>query len=508
MDPETDIFKGRREPAFSFSAISESLTNDELLRCATRVARDRNVSLYLTGGMLRDILLGSAQGAGKGPGDGLAQDYDLSVGSLAKGFALALAGKIGGTFFALDKEREVFRVVCAAAQTTIDISPVRRGSIKRDLELRDFTVNAFAVDLPALFDAKRTSSDLSTVFFATKRALEDTRARTLRVVNKGVFDDDPLRLLRAFRIAQTCSLEIEESTRTLIKQKPGLLAKSAKERVMAELVLIFAARGTAPTLSALFETGLMDVVMPEFHRWSEMSGYDLLSHTLKVVEEAEGVLTDLIVTSRPELRAYLAHSTGGVSNAALLKLAAFLHDAGKALVLKRGENGLSFRGHEVESEKISVAVLKRIRFGRRAIKLVATLVRNHHRAFNLARIERPGRKTKAHFFRAVGGRSGKVGLLALLLALADVRATIGRDDPVVTDCVKRMLEFYYDEYSKKYPPPLFTGAEVMEFFNVSQGPVVGLILDKVGKLVEAGDVQTADEAIRRVRATFEARDDT
>ena len=94
------------------------------------------VEAYLTGGFVRDTLLGRATA-----------DVDIVVAAPAMKLAPEVAHTLGGKYVALDEMNEIARVVLRGEEPLhLDFSTMR-GSIEEDLSQRDFTIDAIAVDL-------------------------------------------------------------------------------------------------------------------------------------------------------------------------------------------------------------------------------------------------------------------------------------------------------------------------------------------------------------------------
>jgi tRNA nucleotidyltransferase/poly(A) polymerase len=237
--------------------------------------------------------------------------------------------------------------------------------------------------------------------------LKDAKKGLLKATGPDVFNEDPLRCLRAVRIAQQYGLKITKETKQRIKVESGLLKSVSPERVRDELLTIFASSGTSGALKELYELKIMDAVLPEFLDWTDIGGgYDLLTHTLKTVDEAEAFFTDAIEgggLAGAELKAHLGKNVGSVERGALFKLAAFLHDAGKQLTIAVRSGRLRFIGHEYEGSIRVKEILRRLKMSRKAAALITSLVKNHHRVFSLAKLEKPSTRAKGHRGRARGG---------------------------------------------------------------------------------------------------------
>ena len=139
---------------------------------------------WLVGGTVRDLLIGRP-----------VTDIDVLVDGDAGQAAREVARRAGGSPFPLSERHGAWRVM--RDDLTIDIAAAR-GSLTDDLALRDFTVNAMArpLDGGELIDPHGG------------RAGSGAPLRPPGV-SDGMFDDDPLRLLRLPRIAHELEFGIE-----------------------------------------------------------------------------------------------------------------------------------------------------------------------------------------------------------------------------------------------------------------------------------------------------------
>jgi hypothetical protein len=166
---------------------------------------------WVVGGSIRDELLGRE-----------IVDVDVACEE-PKGAARRYGRESGGAVFPLSERRGAWRVAYPGGRT-VDFTPVQGGSIEADLETRDFTINALARSLAGgeLLDP-----------FAGR---DDLEARRLRAVSERIFEDDPLRLLRAVRLEDELGFRLDEETETLLRAHAGLVARPSGERVLGELV--------------------------------------------------------------------------------------------------------------------------------------------------------------------------------------------------------------------------------------------------------------------------------
>ncbi len=483
MDTTTSNKQGRRKSAFLFSALSA----DDVISAVWNLCEKLGIEGYVVGGVTRNAALGVDIGA----------DYDFVVSGKVCRLAARVSAALRGSFFLLDEKSSTYRVIVKDKQRiSVDIAPLRAQSIEGDVLKRDFTVNSIAVELSSLFTANEPC------IIDPGGGLRDASSRRLRMVSSQAFDEDPLRVLRAVRLALCYGLSVEEDTEKSLMAKAGLLKEVSIERVRDEILMIFAARGSSGGLNYSKELGILREVLPELCKWEELDGYALFEHSIKTLDEVEAILSGPEVEKREALSAHLAIETSGVANSVVLKLASFFHDAGKPSTFFREGDKLSFIGHDVEGSGYVRTMLRRLRFPRRVVKRVVLLVRNHHRPFTLAKLDERSFRAKMHFFNALGGDAG---LEELLLSLADARATRSGEDTALAECVFEMVDFYFDVYSKKKAKPLMGGADVMRVFSVEEGPIVGEILRKMAEAVESGEARDKSEAVRAAKGWLERR---
>jgi tRNA nucleotidyltransferase (CCA-adding enzyme) len=301
--------------------------------------------VVLVGGCVRDRLLGVAH-----------VDWDVATSARPE----LVAGLLPGTTW-----ENRFGTVTVVGPPRVEITSyraegtygdrrrpddVRFGvSLNEDLARRDFTVNAMAwlpTDLPA-------GLGLLVDPFGGER---DLGARVLRTVGdpRDRFEEDALRLIRACRLAARYDLDIEASTEAAIMELAGSAAGVSGERVRDELLRMLALDDRPSRCFLLLERlGLLGVILPELAALrgvpqAKLVPGDALDHTLRAVDAAPG--------EDPDLR-----------------MAALLHDLGKASTLRDGH----FIGHEEVGADMADAVLRRLRFPRPRASRIVGAIRHH-----------------------------------------------------------------------------------------------------------------------------------
>lgn len=470
--------------------------------------QERTVEAYLVGGCVRDWLLGRSS-----------HDIDFAVAGDAVELARRVADRMGGAFVLLDQERCTARVVTrgedGGRHFFIDFAKLQGDGIMADLSKRDFTVNAMAVavadvePLPQIIDP-----------YGGRR---DVQLGLVRAVSATAFQDDPLRTLRAVRIAAEMEeASIEQGTEDLLRRAVRLITNVSAERVRDELAKIVALPGAAQNLRYLDELGLLTVIIPELEtlkgvEQSEPHYLDVFEHSLETVGRLEGVfhalkgyegeseLSLISLLLSPSSRQLIAHLSQPISGdrprLTVLKLAALLHDLGKPVTTSiDDEGGIHFYGHEGEGAEIVGAILRRLRFGGNEVSLAKTIVANHMRPCLLADQEVVTRRAVYRFFRD----TGEAGADTLLLCLADYLATSGPNLRMA--CWRRlvklaasMLADYYERHQKAISPPkLISGHDLMEEFGLEEGPRIGELLEAVREAQVEGEVRTREDVLALV----------
>jgi tRNA nucleotidyltransferase/poly(A) polymerase len=207
---------------------------------------------WLVGGALRDELLGRP-----------VVDLDVACRRPEEA-ARAYARRVGGAPFPLSEQHGAWRVALADGRT-VDFTPLR-GTIEADLATRDFTVNALARPLAGgeIVD--------------TSGGLEDVTLRSLRAVTETVFEDDPLRLLRAVRLEDELGFRLAPLTEELVRTHAELAPRPAGERILAELE-----RLSPAGFRRLDELGLLAPLGGTLERGDLLEAFDSPDFRLAVV---------------------------------------------------------------------------------------------------------------------------------------------------------------------------------------------------------------------------------
>jgi len=290
-----------------------------VLESVPEVAAERNVTVYLVGGMVRDLLLGRTS-----------EDVDLVVEGDGIAFAEALAARHDGRchphvpfLTAVLTLPDGHRVDVASARTEFYRTPaalpdVVTSLIRQDLYRRDFTINALAVVL-----AGARFGELVDFFGGRK----DLQRRELRVLHSLSFIDDPTRAIRAVRYARRLGFTISPDTRDLVATaiREGVFERLSGQRLARELDLLLSEPHPAQSLALLAELGLLGAISPEL-RW----GRDLAAFTLELEGQLAWYLLEGLGPTPEGWRLFLGALVVGTNHDAAARLAERLQLAGEA----------------------------------------------------------------------------------------------------------------------------------------------------------------------------------
>ena len=246
--------------------ISERLPNRvvNLLRLLGLYGFDFNISVYVVGGFVRDLLLGIP-------------NYDLDIVVEGNGieFAKHVGRQLNATVVPYDKFftasvvfKDGFKIDVATARTEYYEQPgklpqVDISTIRKDLHRRDFTINAMAIKL--------NPSEYGTLydFFNCQKDLKDG---IIRVLYNLSFIEDPTRMIRAIRFEQRYDFKMEPSTLELLKKnlEENYLERVSGARIRQEIEKILVEENSLKAIRRMAELGMIRHIFPKTYYTNTM----------------------------------------------------------------------------------------------------------------------------------------------------------------------------------------------------------------------------------------------
>lgn len=341
-------------------------------------------------------------------------------------------------------------------------------SVVEDLERRDFTINAMALQinqagLDMIFSNKNVEQSLYR-FSNDEYELVDEH-HGLKDLAQGVictvrspdkrFQEDALRMLRAIRFSCQLNFKIEELTFSSIKTHAHLIKKISWERIQTEFLKIIASDSPTLGIKLLDETGLLAYIMPEL-----MAG--------KGIEQGGHHDTDV-----------WTHSLGALDNCPspdpIVRLAALLHDIGKPKTYQIRNGDITFYNHEIISSRLADKIAKRLKLSNIDREKLFKLVRYHMFHYQ-------PHDTDAAIRRMIK----RVGI-EYIDDILDLR----EGDRLGSGARKTSwrLEELKDRIVEQLNQPFDTtdlaidGHDLMQELNIKPGPIIGKILNQLLELV-------------------------
>jgi putative nucleotidyltransferase with HDIG domain len=442
---------------------------------------------WIVGGAVRDAALGRE-----------VADLDLAVAD-PRAAAKAIAAGLGEHAFELSAEFGTWRVAAPGRGWQIDTTAMRGEGIDADLAERDFTIGAVAVPL--------AGGEPIDPF----GGLGDLDRRVLRAVGERSFSSDPLRLLRAARLAAELDLEVEPETVAMARAAATHAADPAGERQLAELRQLLGGPDPLRGLALLDELELTAVVLPELAalRGVEQGPnhhLDVHDHTLAVLErtlEIEADLSRFAGERAPELADLLAEPLADeISRGTALRFGALLHDIGKPATRSERDGFIGFRGHDREGAEIIGGICGRLRASRRLTQHLSALALHHLRlGFLIPEMPLPPRRVH-EYLRATEPVAADVTLLTVADRLS-ARGAGPLARPEMVDAhlalARQMIAAALDWRREGPPAPLLRGDELAVELGIAPGPELGELMAELEAAQYAGEVSDRAGAMAHAR---------
>ncbi len=356
----------------SSKKITKELINFELelkkypfIKSATDAAEEKNYDVFIVGGFVRDLILKRER-----------DEIDFLVVGNGEEYARSFAAKLGiekvdvfrnfGTahFKYGDFDLEFVGARKESYRRESRKPEVIAGTFEEDILRRDFTINTLAVSL-----SKKDFGTLVDEF----GGLDDIGKKLIRTPQDPLktFDDDPLRILRAFRFASQLKFKVDDSIMEAAEEMKERLKIVSQERISDEFLKILASPKPSIGLKLLYNSGVMGIIFPEAARLGgieQRKDYhhkDVFLHTCEVVDNISRVTEDV-----------------------WLRFAALVHDIAKPQTKRFVEGtGWTFHGHEEMGARQMKSIFKKMKLPFSKLEYVEKLVRLHLRPIALAKEE-------------------------------------------------------------------------------------------------------------------------
>lgn len=331
-----------------------------IIQIVARAAAENDFEVYVVGGFVRDLFIGRepkdldimvepVSGNGREKFAGI--DFSETVARMNGLHKPVIFERFGTSKLIIGGEEVEFVMPRKEYYEEDSRNPdTEIGSLEQDALRRDFTVNALLLRL----------SDKE-VLDLTGKGIDDINHKIIRVTDPGaaelIFNQDPLRILRAVRQSLQLGFTIEKNTYEAMKKASGRIGIVSPERTRDEINKILAEEKPSAAFKMMDDIGILEKIFPELGRLKGLAqpakyhNDDVFEHTLKVLDRA--------------------------GNDPLLKTAALLHDSGKADAFSNENGKISFHGHEEKSAAIAADILKRLKYPKDFAAQTVIIIKNH-----------------------------------------------------------------------------------------------------------------------------------
>lgn len=334
----------------------------------------------------------------------------------------------------------------------IEFSTCRGKDLKEDLFNRDFTINAIAVDVNGnIID-----------YYDGVNSINNRTITLVDPLGTGLVND-PLRILRAVRLALKYNFKIDSNTKKQMIDKKELLNDVAPERIFEELKKIIVSDNADKYMDEYRE--IFFEIIPElkecnnFNQHNDYHIYDVYTHTINVVKNAPKNI--------------------------YLRLASIFHDIGKPRAFELDEKKVGhFLGHANISNDIFKSFADKYKLDNKTKKIVSDLVLYHEDDLS-------GKNNKIYNFY----KKFNMNRIEMLFDLkrADIMSQNQKYIARIEDINK--LEAKYVAVRDKYNSITYSGDDLISLGYT--GKIIGLILDDVKRQIINNRLDADTESINK-----------
>jgi tRNA nucleotidyltransferase/poly(A) polymerase len=427
--------------------ISKTILSDPINKWIFTASEDE---VYLVGGYVRDILQGK-----------VSKDKDFVLKDKAESVAVKVSHKFNGTFVGL-KPNQSFRVVIKGKKVrsksdklkeTYDFT-VLNSTINNDLKERDFTVNAVAWSPESnIIDPCGGRNDLK------RRTISAVRIKNLL--------KDPIRIIRAYRIAAELRFRIESKTKGYLKKYSESITKSSKERITEEFFKLLCLDNISKYLTSCQNDEVLEKIVIA-SKQDRMRMSNALRSNRKYIKKFD-ILESLLSEKR----------TNSTENRRIIQ---FLNKEISQGLNTRGLvrlflifNGLDILQSNLCTSRVTIRAIKDIQKG--------------YRLFNDIR-KVSGRKiSRYEFFRAFEAAGSRLHELAVVIS-------------VVHALNYNIISKLAREFHKMKRNVLFNGNDIQSLLGMRPGVNIGGVLAGLKDQQLRGLIRTRTEARKWIQANY------
>lgn len=358
-------------------------------------------------------------------------------------------------------------------------------SLEEDLQRRDFTINAMALNvtenkLQQLFESPTPTDEIELTqseyqLIDPHNGEQDLHWKIVRTVGPATqrFQEDALRMLRAVRFAVQLGFTIDPEIMTAIKQHAALLRHISGERIRDEFFKMLLSDRPKQAILLLDQTGLLAIFLPELV-------------ATKGVQQGGHHTTDVWTHSIDALETSPSHDP-------VVKLATLLHDIDKpATFNKTADGSITFYNHEVVGARTARNIGERLKLSRRDLDRIFILVRYHMFHYQADHTDAAIRR----FMRKVGleNLNDMLDLREADRLGSGARKTSWR----LEEMKQRMIEQLHQPFD--VTDMAINGHDLMKELQIPAGPTIGYVLHQLlEEVLEKPELNTREKLLARAK---------
>lgn len=449
---------------------SEEINKIPIVRIIASAAEENKVSVFMVGGVVRDLILKRERNDLDFLAIGNSLEFAEKVALKAGVHKVTKYKNFGTAHFKFDNFDVEFVGARKESYNRDSRKPiVENGTFEDDIQRRDFTINAMAISLN-----KENFGELVDIF----NGYQDLQNKLIRTPLDPfqTFDDDPLRIMRAFRFAAQLDFNVDASIMKAAAEMKERLRIVSQERITDEFLKILSSPKPSIGLKLLYDSQVLEIIFPEI---SNLAGVeqrqdyhhkDVFIHTLLVVDNISQV-TDNV----------------------WLRFAALVHDIAKPQTKKFVEGiGWTFHGHEELGARMMKNIFHRMKLPMNKLEYVEKLVRLHLRPIALAKEE-----VTDSAIRRLIVQAGEDLKDLITLCRADITSKnpqkVEKYLANYESVMQKVLEVQEKDKLRQFQSPV-RGDEIMKICNLKPSKKVGEIKKAIEDAILDGIIENNYEA--------------
>lgn len=450
--------------------LSNEIKNIPVISAITEAAKESCIEVFMVGGVVRDLILKRER-----------SDLDFLVIGNSLKFAELVANKLGvhkvtkfrnfGTAHFIYQNFDIeFAGARKESYNRNSRKPiVEDGTFEDDIKRRDFTINTMAISLN-----EKNFGELIDIF----NGYNDLQSKLIKTPLDPIqtFDDDPLRIMRAFRFAAQLEFQVDELIMNAAKELKERLRIVSQERITDEFLKILSAPKPSIGLKLLYDSEVLQIIFPEIHNLAgvdQRQDYhhkDVFLHTLIVVDNISQATENL-----------------------WLRFAALVHDIAKPQTKKFVDGiGWTFHGHEELGARMMKNIFHRMKLPMNKLEYVEKLVRLHLRPIALSKEE-----VTDSAIRRLIVQAGEDLQDLITLCRADITSKnpqkVQKYLANYEAVMQKVLEVQEKDRLRAFQSPV-RGDEIMKICNLKPSKKVGEIKKAIEDAILDGVIENSHEA--------------